>query len=88
MSFLQLFAQDAKGDNFYQLVTNIDIGYEEFWSSVFFWEDEVIHFCTQYNPPFLCDEVNCMHFPRNHLDDGGIDFNGDIVYEGSDVCCP
>jgi len=86
--FLDLFARDTKGQNGYQLVTNIDLGYQEFWSAVFFWEDEVIHFHTQYNPPPICDEVNCMHFPRNHLDDCGINFDGTIDYVGSDVCCP
>jgi hypothetical protein len=83
--FLVLFAKDKKGRNFREYVQTLDYGYGEFWSIMFFWEDKQISFHTQYNPPRFCREENCMHFPRNHLDDCIIDFDGNIIETGT---CP
>jgi hypothetical protein len=91
--FLHLFAVDKQGQNFREYVQSIDYGYGEFWSILFVWNDYdsdletyTVRFLTQYNPPRFCREGNeCMHFPRNHLDDCVVDYTGDLLESGA---CP
>ena len=72
------------GKNFIEIVTNIDVGREEFWSACLMWEDGTVRAYTQYNPPFVCDH-ECDHFPRNHIDDCELDYQGELIVDGKDV---
>lgn len=85
--FLKLFAKDGKGYNSVWMVTSIDVGFDEYWTANIAWfeGDEAINFFTQYNPPHFCREENCLHFPRNHLDDATMDYKGNIVFNGADI---
>lgn len=83
--FLELFAKDRVLKNGMELITSIDLGRVEFWSACFFWEDDKIYFMTQYNPPPFCEVETCVHFPRNHLDDGRFNSEGDLEFDGT-VC--
>lgn len=89
--WLDLLCEDRKGKNFVEMVTSIDVGREEWWSAMIHWENEkaprgdfTIYLVTQYNPPPICDHP-CDHFPRNHLDDGMLDHQGNIILDGTDV---
>ena len=86
--YLNIFARDKRGRNFFEFVQSIDYGYTEFWSLCLWYDEEESewNFFTQYNPPPMCDEgEKCMHFPRNHVDDCVVSFEGETVSTGSCV---
>ena len=65
----QRFWNDMKGSNVRTYITNIDVGYYEAWATWVVWEDGNVIITTQYEPPFMCSEVPCLHLPqRCHWD--------------------
>ena len=88
--WLEIFAKDNRGGNFISIVTNIDIGFVEFWEARFAVDEDEgeIYFFTQYNPMPFCDHEPCWHFPRNHLDDYIITLEGEVIADGAQIIDP